>query len=61
MTPLMEAAIAFVAARPGGAERILEKHYSARGLCAGCSSVVPVRHPCTLARIAELAKQRGRS
>jgi hypothetical protein len=54
----MEAAVAFVAAQPDGAERILAKHYSVRGVCAGCSGMAPVRHPCTLARIAELAKQR---
>jgi hypothetical protein len=52
------AAIEFVAAQAGGAERILKLHYSLpdSGMCAGCR-VVPTRHPCTAARIAQLAKK----
>jgi hypothetical protein len=57
-TPLVLAAVEFIAAQFGGAERILEKHYPlpGSGLCAGCSAI-PTRHPCAAAGIAGLAKQ----
>ncbi len=51
----VEAAIAFVAAQPGGALRLLRKHRrGSDGYCVGCVAV-PTKWPCTAARIATAA------
>lgn len=53
----LEAAVEFVAWQIAGPERILTRHYpSPRGTCAGCTTT-PVRYPCSVARIAELAQE----
>jgi len=55
----VEFAAYVMAARADGiAERILRQHYpTSNGLCAGCLAS-PTNHPCQVARIALLARQR---
>jgi hypothetical protein len=55
----VDAAIAFVAAQPGGPERLLRRHRgSSSGLCTGCLTQ-PTRYPCQVARIALNAQARA--
>lgn len=55
-TSAVGTAVEFVAAQPGGVERILRQHYPREGgMCAGCVAV-PTSYPCQAARIAELAR-----
>jgi hypothetical protein len=52
------AAVDFVAAQPGGAERILRVHAKrSDGMCSGCT-VALTRYPCQVARIALIARAR---
>lgn len=53
-------AIEFVAAQPGGPERLLRRHSrDGQGYCSSCGvGVCPVRWPCTIAAIASAARDR---
>jgi hypothetical protein len=58
--PPIFAAIEFVAAQPGGPDRILRRHRAARnGTCTGCT-VAATTYPCQAARIAQIAQRRTR-
>lgn len=52
-------AVAFVAAQPGGSERVLRQHAEdPLGYCTSCGvGVLPVRWPCTVAAIAMAARE----
>lgn len=55
---VIEAAVRFVVAQPGGAQKILTVHRRRNnGLCAGCSTN-PVKWPCSVGVIATEALRR---
>jgi hypothetical protein len=53
----IRSAIWFIATQLGGAQRVLAHHSkTSNGLCSACSSVRPVRWPCSIASMALQAK-----
>jgi hypothetical protein len=55
---VIDVAVWFVATQVGGWERTLARHQPLpSGLCGGCSSR-PVRWPCSVASIADKARER---
>jgi hypothetical protein len=55
----VHSAIRFIADQFGGPGRVLAHHRTTgSGLCAACSSVRPIRWPCSIAAMALLAEQR---
>jgi hypothetical protein len=55
----VHSAVRFIADQFGGPGRVLIRHRTtANGLCAACSSVRPVRWPCSIAAMAMQAELR---
>jgi hypothetical protein len=55
----VHSAVRFIADQFGGPGRVLARHRTtANGLCAACSSVRPVRWPCSIAAMALQAELR---